>query len=355
MVDFYKKHRELIFILAAGISIGILGVCLACLGNPRNSGICISCFMENLAGSLGFHGNNRMQYIRPELMGFVLGGFASALAAKEFKSEGGSSPLIRFVGGMLLIVGCSIFLGCPIKMILRLANGDFTALAGLAGLVPGIWLGFVILRKGFYLGDPKPMPFVNGLVIPAAMIALLAAAIIQPDFLYWSQTGPGAQRASRTVAMTSGLFIGFLAQRSRFCITGSIGNFIVSGDRKMLYGLIAMIVFAFGTAWYKGFFVPGFEGQPGSHTSYLWSFLGMALVGVTSIMIGGCPFRQLILSGQGSADAGAVVLGMLAGGAVVQAWGITSNNMGPTLIGQVATLLGLAFVLALGITMRVRD
>ena len=116
-----------------------------------------------------------------------------------------------------------------------------------------------------------------------------------------------------------------------------------------------MLVFAFGASWLLGQFSPGLEGQPGSHLAYGWSFLGMALVGVTSIMIGGCPFRQLVLAGQGSSDAGASVLGMVAGGALVQGWGITSTNMGPTVTGQVATLLGLALVLVLGVAMRVRE
>jgi len=73
------------------------------------------------------------------------------------------------------------------------------------------------------------------------------------------------------------------------------------------------------------------------------------------VMIGGCPFRQLILSSQGSTDAGAAVLGMIAGGAVVQSWGITSSNFGPTIAGEVATLMGLGLVLVLGIFMRARD
>lgn len=355
MLSFIKRHREILLIIATGAAIGILGVCLACLGNPRNSGICISCFMENLAGAIGLHSNTRMQYIRPELIGFVLGGTVAAMMAREFRSEGGSSPVLRFMAGILLIVGCSIFLGCPIKMVLRVTNGDFTALAGVAGLVFGVWIGYIFLRRGFYLGDSKPMPAINGLVIPLLMLALLAGAIIKPDFLFFSSTGPGAQRASRTLAMSSGLLIGFLAQRSRFCVTGSIGNFIVSGDRKLLWGLLSMVAFAFGVSVYKGFFMPGFEGQPGSHLAYGWSFLGMALVGITSIMIGGCPFRQLILASQGSSDAGASVLGMVAGGAIVQSWGITSSNLGPTHIGEVATLAGLSIVLGLGVIMRVRD
>ena len=157
------------------------------------------------------------------------------------------------------------------------------------------------------------------------------------------------------ISLGAGLLIGALAQRSRFCVTGSIGNFIVSGDRSLLSGLVSMLVFAFGASWLLGQFSPGLEGQPGSHLAYGWSFLGMALVGVTSIMIGGCPFRQLVLAGQGSSDAGASVLGMVAGGALVQGWGITSTNMGPTVTGQVATLLGLALVLVLGVAMRVRE
>ena len=355
MLQFLKNRKEILLIIATGIAIGVAGVCLSCLGNPRNSGICISCFMENLAGSLGLHSNDRMQYIRPELLGFVLGGTAAAMIAKEFKSEGGSSPILRFMAGVLLIVGCSIFLGCPIKMVLRLANGDFTSLAGVAGLVFGVWAGFQFLKRGFYLGDPKPMPYVNGLIIPLLTVGLVVAAIVKPGFLHFSQTGPGAQKASRTIAMSSGLLIGFLAQRSRFCVTGSIGNFVVARDRKLLWGLISMLVFATLVSLYKGFYTPGFEGQPGSHTAYLWSFLGMALVGIVSALIGGCPFRQLILASQGSSDAGAAVLGMVAGGAVVEAWGITSSNLGPTALGKVVTLAGLAFVLAMGIMLRERE
>ena len=355
MLQFLKNRKEILLIVATGIAMGVAGVCLSCLGNPRNSGICISCFMENLAGSLGLHSNDRMQYIRPELLGFVLGGTAAAMIAKEFKSEGGSSPILRFLAGVLLIVGCSIFLGCPIKMVLRLANGDFTSLAGVSGLVFGVWAGFQFLKRGFYLGDAKPMPYVNGLIIPLLTVGLVGAAILKPGFLHFSQTGPGAQKASRTIAMSSGLLIGFLAQRSRFCVTGSIGNFVVARDRKLLWGLISMLAFATLVSLYKGFYTPGFEGQPGSHTAYLWSFLGMALVGIVSAMIGGCPFRQLILASQGSSDAGAAVLGMVAGGAVVQAWGITSSNSGPTVLGEVATLAGLAFVLAMGIMLRERD
>ena len=54
----------------------------------------------------------------------------------------------------------------------------------------------------------------------------------------------------------------------------------------------------------------------------------MGLVGMMSVMIGGCPFRQVVLASQGSTDAAAAVLGMLGGGAIVQTWGIGSTNVG---------------------------
>ena len=61
---------------------GIAGVVLSYLGNPPNTGFCVSCFMENIAGSIGLHGNIRMQYLRPEIIGFVIGSFLMAVCEK---------------------------------------------------------------------------------------------------------------------------------------------------------------------------------------------------------------------------------------------------------------------------------
>jgi len=350
-----KRNQERLIVAASGLSIGGLGVWLSYLGNPPNSGICISCFMENLAGSLGLHGNARMQSVRPELAGFVLGALLVALIAKEFKAEGGSSPLLRFMGGVILIIGCSVFMGCPIKMALRLGAGDFTAVAGLVGMVLGVWLGFAFLRRGFYLGDPVPLPAVNALVVPVLMAGALVAVLVKASFLQISSTGPGSQKAPFAIALGAGLLIGALAQKSRFCVTGSIGNFLVSRDSTLLTGFLAMIGSAVVVSLLVGSFSPGLQDQPGSHLAYGWSFLGLFLVGITSVLIGGCPFRQLILASQGSADAAAAVFGMLVGGALVQAWGIASTNQGPSQIGKVATLVSLACVLIVGAVLRMKD
>ncbi|HSH13620.1 MAG TPA: hypothetical protein VLA15_07720 [Desulfurivibrionaceae bacterium] len=66
------------FILMGAV-IGLGAVVLTYFGNPANTGLCVSCFLENTTGALGLHDNVRMQYLRPELIGFVLGAFFLAL------------------------------------------------------------------------------------------------------------------------------------------------------------------------------------------------------------------------------------------------------------------------------------
>jgi YedE family putative selenium metabolism protein len=114
-----------------------------------------------------------------------------------------------------------------------------------------------------------------------------------------------------------------------------------------LWGLLAFAIAALVANLATGRFNLGLYGQPGAHLDYVWSFLGMGLVGWISVIIGGCPFRQLIKAGEGDADAGLVVVGMFIGGALAQSWGIAATAAGVSLYGKVSILLGFVFV-ALG-------
>ncbi len=80
----------------------------------------------------------------------------------------------------------------------------------------------------------------------------------------------------------------------------------------------------------------------------------MGLVGWVSVMIGGCPFRQLVKAGEGDADAGLVVMGMLIGGGLVQSWGIAATTAGVPFVGKVGVLTGYVFVLAACLAFRER-
>jgi YedE family putative selenium metabolism protein len=349
------RDRHFWMVVAAGLLLGGLGALLAIWGNPENSGICVSCFIENSAGALGMHDNARMQYLRPELIGFVLGAMASALVFREFRSRGGSAPLPRLFAGIFLIVGCSIFIGCPIKLFLRLAAGDLTAVAGVAGLVAGVWAGLRGLANGVDLGQPGRDKGHGGALIPLFFILLLAFLLIRPGFIIFSSQGSAAQHAPVPLSLSAGIVLGALAQRSRFCITGSIRDVFLMGKRTpALWGVLAFFIAAVVANLAGGKFSPGLYGQPGAHLEHLWSFLGMGLVGWISVLIGGCPFRQLIKAGEGDADAGLVVVGMFMGGAIVQSWGIAATAAGVPLAGKAAILAGFACVLAACLLFRTR-
>jgi uncharacterized protein len=79
-------------IILAGAAIGILAPLLQKLGNPPNMGICVACFERDIAGALGLHRAAAVQYIRPEIIGFVLGATTAALLFREFRARAGSAP-----------------------------------------------------------------------------------------------------------------------------------------------------------------------------------------------------------------------------------------------------------------------
>lgn len=359
-----KLSRKMTFyFVIMGAVIGIGAVLLSYFGNPANTGLCVACFMENVSGALGFHDNIRMQYLRPEIIGFVLGAFALSLYRREFRSTGGSSPLLRFLVGMLLIIGCAVFIGCPVKLFLRIAAGDISALTGLVGLITGVYVGLEFIENGFRLGEAKKAPKANGLIIPGIMMFLLVLAIVQPSFINQSEKGSAAQHAPFLISIGVGLLVGILAQRTQFCITGGIARVFLWGPRElmncprstgMLISICSFFGFALAASLLTDQFNFGLQGQPSSTPSYGWAFLGMFLVGFGSVLIRGCPLRQLVAAGQGDNDAGVTVMGMVVGAALVQNWGLGSNAEGTPLEGQIAVLLGICLLFIVGLLNRKR-
>lgn len=80
----------------AGVICGLVAACLAYFGNPANMAFCIACFIRDTAGAMGMHQAEAVMYARPEIIGLVLGAFIISIATKEFRSTGGSSPMIRY-------------------------------------------------------------------------------------------------------------------------------------------------------------------------------------------------------------------------------------------------------------------
>lgn len=302
-------------ILLAGALTGFAALLLSFLGNPANMGFCIACFLRDIAGALGLHRADKVQYLRPEIIGLVIGAFGTAIATKEFKPKAGSSPATRFVLGMILVIGALIFLGCPLRMVLRLAGGDFNAITGLVGYIIGIYIGTIFLNKGFSLKRSYDVGKTDGYVLPAAMALLLVLLLVIPSIFIFSQEGPGSKHAPLLIALLISLAVGVLSQRARLCTVGGIRDFIMFKDTRLLSGSAMILVLVLVGNIILQKFKPGFALQPISHSSHVWNLLGMVLVGWASVLLGGCPFRQLILAGEGNGDSAVTVAGMIAGAA----------------------------------------
>ncbi len=349
--------------IITGLVVGVLAPVLVKLGNPGNMGICVVCFSRDIAGALALHRAIVVQYIRPEIIGFVLGALIAALAFREFRPRTGSAPLIRFLLGMFAVFGALVFLGCPWRAYLRLGGGDWNTVFGILGLIAGIGIGIGFLKFGFSLGRSHPAPKALGWVMPAVMITLLVLLIVAPQFgrdasgnptgpIFFSEKGPGSQHALLVISLAVGLFVGFLAQRSRFCTVGAIRDVILLRDAHLLYGILAFIVAAFITNLALGQFHPGFQNQPVAHTNALWNFGGMVLAGLAFTLAGGCPGRQLFLTGEGDGDAAMFVAGMIVGAGFAHNFSMASSPSGPAAFGPITVIVGLVICIVIGLTMR---
>ena len=345
------KNEKGTIVLAGGV-IGLIAAILAFFGNPANMGFCIACFLRDTTGALGLHSAAAVQYIRPEIIGLVLGACIISLAKKEFRPRGGSAPVTRFTLGAFVMIGCLMFLGCPFRMILRLAGVDGKALFGLVGFVAGILTGTVFLKKGYTLKRSYKMPKLEGSIYPAFQIVMLLLLVAAPAFIHFTEPegGPGAKHAAIVIALAAGIIVGILAQRTRLCMVGGIRDAVLFKEYKLLFGFAAILVTALvmnlilGAVTGTSYFNPGFAGQPIAHTDGLWNALGMYLAGFGCILLGGCPLRQLILAGEGNTDSAVTVLGLMAGAAFAHNFGLASSGEGPTANGKIAVIIGIVVV-----------
>ena len=342
------------FVVLAGSAVGLAAVLLTALGNPVNMGFCIACFLRDIVGACGMHSAAVVQYVRPEIPGLVLGAFIMSVATREFRAKAGSAPAVRFVLGALVMIGALVFLGCPLRMVLRLAGGDLNALTATAGFAVGIFVGTQVLNAGFSLKRAYDAPKAEGAALPVVMAGLLVLSLVAPTLFKISEKGPGSMQAPVLAAFGIALVVGALAQKGRLCMAGGIRDSIMFKDFKLLYGFLAIFAVALVGNLATGSFKLGFQSQPVAHSAHLWNFLGMMIVGWGSVLLGGCPLRQLILAGSGNGDSTVTVFGMMAGAAIAHNFGLAGsadsvNEAGAYIVGGIKTNGQIAVCIALAV------
>lgn len=342
----FKAER--INIAIAGGIIGIISVALVLMGNPANMGFCLACFIRDTAGGLGLHRAEAVQYIRPEIIGLILGAMGLSMTRGEFSPRGGSSPVTRFFLGFFVMIGCLMFLGCPFRMVLRLAGGDLNAVVGLVGFVAGIAVGVFFLKRGYSLRRTYKQGQGEGIFLPLAQVALLILVVAAPAFIFFTAEGPGAKHAAIIISLAGGLIVGALAQYTRLCMVGGFRDMILFREPKLLIGFCMIFVTALIGNLVLGKFNLGFTEQPVAHNDALWNFLGMLLAGFGCCLLGGCPLRQMVMAGEGNTDSAITYLGLLVGAAFCHNFGLAASGKGPTPNGKVAVIIGLVvlFIIA---------
>ena len=308
-------------VIVTGLVVGVAAILLTAFGNPANMGFCIACFLRDIAGATHLHGAAVVQYVRPEIVGLVLGATIMALATGEFKARAGSSPATRFVLGAFVMIGALVFLGCPLRMVIRMGGGDLNAFVGLAGFFIGILIGIFFLKKGFTLKRSYVVAKSEGAVLPTVLVVLLVLAAAVPALFAFSETGPGSKHAPVLLSLFVALIVGALAQKSRLCMVGGMRDAVMFRD---------------------------------------FNLLGMVLVGWGSVLLGGCPLRQLILAGEGNGDSAVTVFGMIVGAAFAHNFKLAGSAAslsedgvyaagGIATTGKVAVAIGFAVLLVISI------
>jgi len=343
----------------SGVVIGLLVMLLSMSGNPANMAICVACFIRDAAGALKLHTAAPVQYFRPEIVGFVCGSFLISVATKEYRSTAGSAPMVRFLLGAVMMIGALVFLGCPLRMVLRMSAGDLNAYVALIGFAGGVATGSCFLKKGFSLGRAYETKSLSGAVLPVLLAALLVIGVATGAYAA-STEGPGSKHAPLLLALVVALVIGALAQKSRMCFAGSIRDVILMKNFDLLSIIAALFVVMTIYNIATGNFHLSFSGQPIAHSQHLWDILGMYVVGFAAVLAGGCPLRQLILAGQGSSDSAVTFLGMLLGAAFAHNFNLVGSAAkaatatdaavpgGPAMPGKIAVIvcIVLLFVIA---------
>jgi YedE family putative selenium metabolism protein len=337
--------------IGLALAVGAAAAWLVSLGNPGNMGICGACFLRDLAGAVGIAQGPAI--FRPEVAGAVLGALALALARGRFTARSGSHAVARFLLGVVMAMAALVFLGCPFRMLQRLGGGDLNAWIALPGFVAGVGLGLLFERRGYIVGKTAAVPAPVGLLGPLAIAALLAAFLAGGAL-----RGPGPGDAGKPAhapweaSLAIALGVGAALSATGFCAITAARRVFLPGRAMLLAVAVFVLGYAAVSAASGNFALS--TTAPIAHSDVLWNALALALLGLAGALAGGCPVRQLVMTGEGNGDAFVTVAGLVVGGALAHAWGLVSAaasptaDGGPTDAGKAAVLVGLVLAAVYG-------
>jgi YedE family putative selenium metabolism protein len=153
--------------------------------------------------------------------------------------------------------------------------------------------------------------------------------------------------ATALAPLAVGAVLGVAGQRSKLCFIGGFRNMFLIGDMTLLMGFVFLMISALSANVFLG------QEHFGIHIigsgDAVWSFLALTVVGLASTFLGGCPFRQLILSSQGNTDSVMSIMGIVAGAAISYNYYLAYMADALDRNGKAVILSGLLVLLIIGV------
>lgn len=323
---FFKKHWP---VWVGGITLGLLNILLFAVKSPWGASGGINNWGENIFKIFGISAFENATPTSASLYGMlclliILGSFAGALFSKEFALRiPPKGELIKgFIGGALMAIGATLGLGCTI-------GSFFSGVPALSGgaivFTVGLFVGTIIALK-YLLWEMEKFPsFSSG-----KSYTFLAVSQDKGRWQIWLGwiVSIGTFILAYKVAGTngvlawfiiSGLLMGLICQRSRFCIVKAFRDPFMTGESDGSVGVIAGLLITL-----VGFTAIKFFGIGAGETSiraremswvfgqfWLRGLLGGFIFGLGMTVAGGCAVGTLWRVGEGQVKLWMAALGFL--------------------------------------------
>lgn len=323
---FFSKHWP---VWVGGISLGILNILLFAVKSPWGASGGINNWGENLYDSLGIFGYEGITPVGAHYYGLlclilVVGAFAGALLSKEFALRiPPKGELVKgFIGGAVMALGAAIGQGCTI-------GSFFSGVPALSGgaliFTIGLFVGVIVALK-YLLWEMDKFPgFSSGksytfLAVTKETgnwqiwLGWIVSAIV--FVIAWFVAGVNGVLAW---FMISGLLMGLICQRSRFCIVKAFRDPFMTGDADGSVGVMAgLMVTLVGFTAIKYFGI-GVGDSPIRAIEMTWVYphfwmralIGGLIFGLGMTVAGGCAVGTLWRVGEGQVKLWMAALGFL--------------------------------------------
>jgi len=323
---FFAKHWP---VWVGGITLGLLNILLFAVKSPWGASGGINNWGENIFKIFGIAAFENAAPTSTSLYGMlclliILGSFAGALFSKEFalRIPPKGELLKGFIGGALMAIGATLGLGCTI-------GSFFSGVPALSGgaiiFTIGLFAGTILALK-YLLWEMEKWPGMS----TGKSYTFLAVSEDKGKWQIWLGwiVSIGTFILAYKVAGTngvlswfiiSGLLMGLICQRSRFCIVKAFRDPFMTGESDGSVGVIAgLIITLIGFTAIKYFGIGAGETSIRAREMswvfdqfWLRGLLGGFIFGLGMTVAGGCAVGTLWRVGEGQVKLWMAALGFL--------------------------------------------